>query len=148
VDPKFKINLWGNDGGMTALSVAPFLSIPTSGNSDVTGGLEVPFAVLLPRDFTLKLFSGVFWFENPNRTDYLGFVNAASLTKAVTPRVDVFADISTEVLTDPRQEWSGYAGFGGAYYLTHDLQFYAGLRFGLTSNSFDENPYLGLAWRF
>ncbi len=55
VNPKFKINLWGNEGGMTALAIAPFLSIPTDGFYDVTGGFDVPFAWRLPEGFTLKI---------------------------------------------------------------------------------------------
>ncbi len=78
----------------------------------------------------------------------MGFADAASLTKAVTPKLDAFADISTVVTTDSRSQWYGYAGFGLSYLIESDLQVYSGLRFGLTSNSYDYNPYLGLAFRF
>ena len=47
-----KINLWGNDGGPSALSVMPFVKLPTAGddlgNGAVEGGVIFPFAMELP----------------------------------------------------------------------------------------------------
>src|ERR1041384_1354006 len=47
-----KINLWGDDGGPTALSVMPFVKLPTAkhdlGNGAVEGGVIFPFAMELP----------------------------------------------------------------------------------------------------
>src|SRR5687768_11367404 len=41
--PRLKINLWGNDGGTTALAVMPYVKLPTNtddvGNNSVEGGL-------------------------------------------------------------------------------------------------------------
>ena len=58
-----KINLWGNDGGTTALAILPSLKIPTNtaglGNNSVEGNVQIPFNVNLPADFKLGLESGV-----------------------------------------------------------------------------------------
>lgn len=148
VSPMCKINLWGNNGGVTALSIMPQLSIPTDSRYDVNGGVALPFAVRLPEKFTLKITS---WFEsaqNSNKELFAGFENELSLTRAMTSKLNLFANLNTITTTDSNQEWYGYAGFGGAYTLMSNLQIYTGLRFGLTSNSYDYNPYLGLTWRF
>src|SRR4051812_14179831 len=57
VSLRAKINLWGNDGGPSALSVMPFLKIPTAtgglGNGSTEGGVIFPFAMELPGDWGL-----------------------------------------------------------------------------------------------
>ena len=148
VSPKFKINLWGNDGGTTALAVAPFVSIPTEGNYDVMGGVELPFSVSLPLELTLKFTPDFYSVQDDYKNLCMGFNNSASLTRAITPNFDVFANLSTTVTTISNQEWYGYSGFGVAYTFATNFQVYGGIRFGLTKNSFDNNPYFGGAWRF
>jgi hypothetical protein len=46
------------------------------------------------------------------------------------------------------EEWYGYSGFGLGYQVCRNLELFAGIGFGLTSNSYDYNPRLGLGWRF
>src|SRR5687768_34174 len=59
VIPRLKVNLWGNDGGTTALAVMPYVKLPTStdhvGNNSVEGGLIVPFGVSLPDDWSMTV---------------------------------------------------------------------------------------------
>lgn len=147
VSPKFKINLWGNDGGPTSLAIIPFLHIPVNGNSDVNGGLAIPFAIRLPKGFSLKLDSEAFSVSGFGQRE-AGFQNSVSITKTLNRRFEVFANFSSYVTTRPLSEWGGYAGFGGTYNFTRNFQAYAGMRFGLTSNAYDYNPYFGVVVRF
>jgi hypothetical protein len=52
ITSRFKFNLWGNDGGQTALGLMPFVKLPSNqdnvGNNSVKGGLIIPFAAELP----------------------------------------------------------------------------------------------------
>jgi hypothetical protein len=141
-----KINLWGNDDGMTALAVAPFVSIPNDDGGTVLGGADISFAVRLPDQFYLKFMSDPFAFNN-NDTDYFGIENDMSLHKTFGDNLDTYAYLDTtwESSSNP---WYGYAGFGVGYEITSNLELFAGIGFGLTSNSYDYNPRLGLAWRF
>src|SRR4051812_7106022 len=54
-----KLNLWGNDGGTSALALMPFVSFPTGarllGSRSVEGGLIVPLAIALPWDWSVGL---------------------------------------------------------------------------------------------
>src|SRR5688572_9385162 len=61
ITSRIKINIWGNDGGTTALAVMPYVKFPTSqddiGNDSVEGGLIVPMAIELPQGFGLGLMT-------------------------------------------------------------------------------------------
>src|SRR5881394_1616894 len=54
---RVKYNFWGNDGGRTAFAATPYVKFPTSqdniGNRAVEGGLILPLAVEIPRNFYL-----------------------------------------------------------------------------------------------
>jgi len=56
---RIKYNVWGNDGGSTALAVMPYVKFPTSenglGSRGVEGGLILPMTLDLPGDFSLAL---------------------------------------------------------------------------------------------
>ena len=51
---RLKANLWGDDGGVTALGIIPTMKLPTSqdnlGNHGVEEGVSVPLAVNLPHN--------------------------------------------------------------------------------------------------
>jgi hypothetical protein len=59
---RLKVNLWGDDGGETALAILSFVKFPTNtehlGNNSVEGGLLFPLAVKLPAGFDMGLETG------------------------------------------------------------------------------------------
>ena len=63
ITTRLKVNLWGNDGGRTALAIMPFLKVPTAsdglGNDVVEGGIIVPFAFELPAGWSCGRDGGV-----------------------------------------------------------------------------------------
>ena len=141
-----KVNLWGNDGGLTAFSVAPFVSIPNRSGS-VLGGADISFAVRLPEQFYLKFYTDPHAFSNDHDTDYLGLQNGLSLHKMLGAKLDAYAYLNADWMSSG-EEWYGYSGFGLGYQVCRNLELFAGIGFGLTSNSYDYNPRLGLGWRF
>ena len=147
VDLGVKVNLWGNDGGATALALRPFISIPTQGGETVVGGVDVPFAWQMPLGLTLKIASGIGAVENREGTVYLGFENSLAVEKNLTPELLGFVNLGTFVSTDSSSDWVGYAGFGAAYTFSRNFQAYAGMRFGF-ENGYDYNPYAGITLRF
>ncbi|MGA2178089.1 MAG: transporter [Verrucomicrobiota bacterium] len=142
-----KINLWGNDGGTTALAVKPYLSIPTEGG-DVLGGGDVALLVRLPHGFYVKFDSEFYATENNSRTLFAGFDNSMSINKSLYSKADAYWYLDSTVTTDSAQQWYGYTGFGLNYNFTSNLQIFAGIGFGLTSSAYDYNPRFGFAWRF
>ncbi len=147
VDVASKINLWGNDGGVTALAVRPYISIPTEGGRTVVGGVDIPFAWQLPWQMTLKVATTIGAVENADATVYLGFENSLALEKNLTEEFMVFCMLNTAVTSDSHADWVGYAGFGAAYTFSRNFQAYAGMRFGFEAG-YDYNPYAGITLRF
>jgi hypothetical protein len=142
-----KINLWGNDSGTTAFSVAPYLSIPNdnNGGSAVLGGGDISFAVRLPGQFYLKFMTDPYALDHAGGVHW-GMENSMSLHKTFN-KFDTYAYLNTDWRSS-NQPWYGYAGFGSSYLVTDNLQLFVGIGFGLTDNSYDYNPRFGLGWRF
>ncbi len=142
-----KVNLWGNDSGMTALAVAPYVSIPTD-RGLVLAGLDVAFAVRLPYQFYLKFDSNPYPIANGQHTIYVGIDDSMSLHRRFAKRFDAYAYLNTTWESRTGTSWYGYAGFGLAYEVERNLEIFGGIGFGLDSHAYDYNPRLGLAWRF
>jgi hypothetical protein len=139
-----KLNLWGNDGGRTAMSISPVVSIPTD-RGDVLVALDAAFALRLPQGFYVKVESEILQ-QRFFGKDYVQFYEGLSINKSICSRLDAYAALTANVSSSP-QEWFGYAGFGAIYKVTRDFQLFGGLNFGLTDNSFDYNPRFGVVWR-
>jgi hypothetical protein len=149
-----KVNLWGNDGGTTALAIRPYLAIPTSGG-DLLGGADVALLVRLPQGFYLKFDSEFYATENDSDRLFAGFDNGMSLNKNLCAQVNVYAYLNTIVTSDPNQTWFGSAGLGLEYNFTSNLQLFGGMGFGFTpdwvygeTRAYDYDPRLGIVWRF
>ncbi|MGB1672567.1 MAG: transporter, partial [Limisphaerales bacterium] len=65
---RLKINLWGNDGGPTAMAIMPFVTFPTGaqsiGQERTTGGVILPFAMELEKGWSLGAQTEVDWVED------------------------------------------------------------------------------------
>ena len=153
VIPRLKVNLWGNDGGMTALALMPYVKLPTNtdnvGNNSVEGGLIAPLAVSLPQDWNLGLMTQL----DINRDESGGghhpeFVNTATLSHSIVGDLSGFVEFFSSVSTESDSEWVGTFDAGLTYMLTEDIQLDGGVYIGLTRSADDINPFLGLSWRF
>lgn len=150
---RFKVNLWGNDGGSTALAVMPFVTLPTSqdsvGNRLLDGGVVVPFAAELPWSFGLGMQSGIAWAR-----DNSGGGPATELVNSITFGREVFGDLAgyveffTLVSTDAGSAWQGYLDVGFTYALNANTQLDCGVNIGVTTTANDWNPFLGISWRY
>ncbi|HEX9048096.1 MAG TPA: transporter, partial [Verrucomicrobiae bacterium] len=141
-----KVNLWGNDGGCTAFSVSPYVTIPNS-SAPVTGGAALSFAVRLPAQFYLKFGVDPYAFANRNNDAKFGIEDSVSLHKMFGEKLDAYAYLDTD-WRDGASDWSGMSGFGAGYLVTPGFELFASMGFGLTSNSYDYNPRFGIAFRF
>lgn len=92
-----KFNLWGNDGGRTALALLPVLTVPTSedqlGVSAAEGGLLIPFNLEWPLDFDLGLTSGGGLSQDADEAGHHpGFVNSIALGRTLGGRVSGYLE--------------------------------------------------------
>jgi hypothetical protein len=141
-----RINLWGNDAGVTALAISPYIGIPADGG-DVQGGIDVPFAVRLPMDFMIKYAPGLYAIEDGRKVIHGELANRFAVDKTFFGKLTAMADLSLLSSSQSGQRGWGYAGFGVSYEITPNLLLYAVMRFGI-GDAYDYNPYAGVAWRF
>lgn len=150
---RLKHNLWGNDGGVTAFALMPFIKIPTntmkSLNDDVEGGLILPLAIDLGRGMGLGLMTEVDILRTEDGRGYEPtFINSATVSVELTERlgtyVEAYAERSAEGGADTVVTLNG----GFTYAVTENLQLDAGANVGMTDAADDLNVFTGMSRRF
>jgi hypothetical protein len=150
---RLKHNIWGNDGGATALAVMPFVKLPVGTlsdlNDDVEGGVIVPFAIDLGGGFGLGMMTEVDILRRENGGGYAPvFVNSAALGFELTERIGLFAEVFVERSAEHGVETVVTLGGGVTYAATENLQLDTAVNFGATDAADDLNILVGLSQRF
>ena len=107
LDLRGKLNLWGNDGGSTALAVLPYVSIPLDaengiGPVDLDYGVLVPLSIDLGGPFGLGLNTGLTYRRDDSGTPYRLRVPAtASLAIDMTDRIGGYYEVAAEYSVAP-----------------------------------------------
>jgi hypothetical protein len=153
ITARVKVNLWGNDGGRTALALMPFVDFPTSqdslGASAMQGGLIVPLAVELPANWGMGVMTEVDWTRNAADTrTYAEFVNSITFSHDLAGDLAGYVELWSKTSREPGTDWEGTFDLGLTYGLTEDIQLDAGCNFGVTSAPSDVNAFLGVSARF
>jgi hypothetical protein len=149
---RFKYNLWGNDGGGTALALLPQVKLPTStggiGNDFVEGGMLVPFEVELPHGLSLGFNSGAGVFHNEASDGWHAeFVNSVALGFPISERMTGYVEFWSLTSTEADTAWEGTVGLGLNYLVHRNLKLDAGVNIGVTRAADDLNPFVGLSFR-
>jgi len=151
VSARVKLNLWGNDGGKTALSVSGNATFPRAnariGSGRYAAGPSVEFAAKLPGEFELRIDSGASISEDARDEIQSTFGNLISLSHAIVGPLEEYCAFNTAVFTG-RADWVGEIRVGLNYRLSRNLEIYAGSSFGVTDNAMDYQPFAGVAARF
>jgi hypothetical protein len=152
---RLKLNLWGNDGGKTALSISGDVRYPTAkhgvgelGSGQFEGGPAVEFAAQLPWDFELRINNAVNLFEDANDDRQAAFANLISLSRRIIGNLEGYCVFSTSISTISGAEWFGAMKIGLNYRVAKNVELYLGNSFGVTDNALDYAPFLGIAARF
>ncbi len=151
--PKAKLNLWGNDGGSTAVALLPFVKIPTSqdglGNHAIEGGLALPMAIELPFGCWLGLSPELDALQDGDRHGYhTAFASTAYLWHEIAGKLSGYVEFSSWVSTERGSRWIGSVDFGLTYLLAKNVQLDAGVLAGVTRAAADVNPFVGVSFRF
>lgn len=143
-----KINLWGNEGGATALGLLPILSIPTGtavSDDEVQGGVALPFAWGLAEGLAFGAMAEIDVVHDAEEGDHdVEFLHTATLGFTVAGDLGAFVE---------------YAGVAGPDYvavfstgltiaISPDLLLDAGARIGLTGSAEDVTVFSGFTVRF
>lgn len=150
---RLKINLFGNDEGVMALALLPFVSFPTGADgvsSDaVEGGIAVPFAMELPAGFSLGAQIQFEFFEAEDGG------SETVLSQTVVLGHDLIGDLAGyieyigEVTLDGDDDYSPSLSGGLTYGLSPNSQLDFGMVIGLDDPETDDlRIFSGLTVRF
>jgi Putative MetA-pathway of phenol degradation len=149
-----KINLWGNDGGVTAAAAIPYVKAPTApfgiGNGAVEGGLIGPAAVSLPNSFTLLLVPEIDALKNiADNGRHGNYVFDVNLSREVIKNVTAYVELWSDYSADPTKGGT-LMSFDAAvaWVVLPNVQIDLGANFGLTSATPVIQVYTGLSQRF
>ncbi len=153
VTPRLKVNLWGNDGGPTALALMPYVKLPTNqdgiGNNSVEGGVILPLAVELPCGFGMGLMTQFdFIRDESGGGHHPEFINTITFSHDLVGDLGGYVEFFSLVSSESGSPWVGTFDMGLTYGLTEDIQLDAGINVGVTRSAEDLNPFLGVSWRF
>lgn len=153
IEVRLKRNLWGNDGGSTALAVMPFIKLPTAhddlGNGEYEGGLIVPFAFDGPAEWSCSVMAeaDIEADEDGSGHHFTGVLSATT-SHAVTENTATFFELVGVYSAESGADAEAYFNTGMTWAVTPTWQLDGGVRLGLTDASTDFTPFLGLSTKF
>ena len=153
VTTRLKVNLWGNDGGKTALALMPLVKWPLSAsslrNGKTEGGLIVPLAIELAEGWGMGLMTELDFVRNGTNTGYdREWVNSVTVSHDLTAKVGCYVEFFTVTGSAPGFKWQGQLDIGFTYALQPNVQLDAGCNFGVTKSAPDYQPFIGVAYRY
>jgi hypothetical protein len=148
-----KTNLWGNDGGATALSVMPFVKFPTNQdhlrNRALEGGVIFPFALELPGEWELGAQTELDHLQNSDDSDYHHeVVNTITIGHNIIGKLAGYLEFFSNISSERNAKWIATFDFGFTYAVTRDIRLDAGVNVGITEAADDLNPFVGLSVRY
>ncbi len=150
---RFKLNLFGNDGGEDAFGIMPFIQFPTGDNdlsSDhVEGGLILAYARDLTDDLGLGLmaeFDSVY--DDADDGYDTEFVHTAALGFPVLDRLGGYVEYIGILSFDSANDYQALFGLGLTYALRENIVLDAGTNLGLTGDADDLTLFSGITVRF
>jgi hypothetical protein len=148
ISVRFKYNLWGKNGGNSALAVLPYVTLPTSSFADngIQYGVVLPFALKLNEDWNFGSQAAVnLAKEGDNRfhPEYLySFTFGRKLSKKISAFVEGVATYNVfNDITDT------FANGGVILSVTDNFNIDAGLNYG-TNHSADKIYFVGFSFRY
>lgn len=153
---RLKANLVGDDGGMIALAISPYIKVPTAnraiGNGAVEGGVIVPLQLNLSGSWQLLFDPEVDVLEDAGGGGkHLNTVGLVSLSKPVSKMITLSVEFWTDTNFDPAATSTQYSADLGAAWIPSaapNLQFDTGVNFGLNKLTPDIQAYIGVSCRF
>lgn len=148
---RLKWNLWGNDGGKTALALFPYVKVPTGtkhSNGAWEGGLIIPFSVELNDKWGLGLQAEFASVRDDADGDYdLEFLHTAVLGYSVTDKLGVYVEY-LGIASSDSNPYQSHASGGVTYAFTNTFQWDAGAVYGINDAAEDLNVFTGFTTKF
>lgn len=149
-----KVNLWGNDGGNSALALIPYVKAPTApagiGNGATEGGVIAPLSFNLPDGFTLLFNSEVDDLKDAaDGGRHANFMNLVNVSHQVVKDVTLYVEFWSDFNNDPTQRTTQLSyDFAVTWLVRPNLQLDGGVDVGLTHSTPSIQVFAGLSQRF
>lgn len=148
---RVKINLWGNDGGRTALALMPFVGVPRDdiATGALEGGLIAPLAIELPRGWSL----GVMPELDVARRDagvghQVNVVQTVTVGHEVSGPVAAYGELAAELIQGPVKVVAATANAGFTVAAGPNAQFDVGANLGMNTHAERVRLFIGMARRY
>lgn len=152
VQTRLKVNLWGNDGGQTALAIMPFIKWPLREsnlrNGKTEGGVIIPLAIELPAGWSTTLMTEFDFVHNGDGGYNTEFVNSATISHHILGNLGGYLEFFTVTGNAPGFDWIGQVDLGFTYALNENAMLDFGCNFGVTEAAPDYNPFAGFSIRY
>lgn len=149
---RLKTNLWGNDGGKTALALMPFVKIPTDtelSNNQWEGGVILPFAMSLTDKIDFACMIEADFVHDEERGGYdVEWVHTATVGFELTEHFGMFVEYTGVAGSDDEFDYQATFDAGVTFTATDNLIFDAGVRVGLNEAADDLGLFMGMSVRF
>jgi len=152
VTTRVKVNLWGNDGGLTAFAVMPYVKWPLAASSvrnGVTeGGVIFILGYELPAGWSSAVMTEVDWIDDGGGGRDIEWVNSVTFAHELTGRLGGYLELFTVTGNAPGFRWQSQLDVGLTYAVTANIQVDAGCNFGISRAAPDCQPFVGFSRRF
>lgn len=150
VQLRLKRNLWGNDGGGTALALFPYVKIPTEtarSNAEFEGGLIVPFSTALTKTLDLGLMGrfDIVYDEACEEHDF-EFLHTAVIGYPIHGAFGGF--VEAVGIYSEGGDYRASTNLGLTVQPSADLLLDVGVRIGITDDVDDLGLFLGFTARY
>jgi len=149
---RLKVNLWGNDGGETALALMPFISFPSAadglGPERVEGGLIIPLSVSLPWEFEMGTMLEIDFVRNSANRGYgVQLVHSVTVGHKLWGELGGYAEYVGMTPIDTGATYQAQMDFGLTYGIGENAQLDAGINVGITGAVDDFTVFMGVSFR-
>jgi Putative MetA-pathway of phenol degradation len=142
------------DGGSSAFALIPYVKAPTAppgiGSGAVGGGVIAPLSLSLPKDFTLLFNSEIDLLKDSSGDGrHANFINLATVSHEFVKDVTLYFEFWSNYNNDLVRKTMQYSfDLAAAWLVRPNLQFDAGIDFGLNSATPKVQVFAGLSQRF
>jgi hypothetical protein len=148
---RLKINLWGNDGGRTALAIMPFVKWPLSEsevrNGKTEGGLIIPLAADLGGGWGMGAMTEFDFVSDAAGGRDTEYFNTVAVGRDLIGDLAGYVEFAALITPESNDDWQGLLGLGFTYAFNENARLDFGCNFGVTESAPDFNPFLGLSLR-
>ncbi|RYD31515.1 MAG: transporter [Verrucomicrobiaceae bacterium] len=149
---RLKVNLFGNNGGRTALAVMPFVGIPTGSQvsaGEWQGGITVPFSVELAERVSLGLMVELDWVaDDGGGGTHQEWVHTAVLGFGLTEKLGFYLEYAGTAGPEDEFDYQAACSGGFTWAASDNVQWDIGGRIGLNSAAEECGLFTGITRRF